>query len=121
MHFSFKTRYNGKVVLLFLCLAFSFSSFHLTGQEQIGRPFITNYSYQEYEAHPTNWWALEDKDGIMYFANNDGLLQYDGVNWNLIDTEVGVRCMVYDDQDVMHVGGANDFGYMKPNAKGELE
>ena len=121
MHFSFKTRYNGKIVLLFLCLAFSFSSFHLTGQEQIGRPFITNYSYQDYESHPTNWWALEDKDGIMYFANNDGLLQYDGVNWNLIDTDTGVRCMVYDDQGVMHVGGGNDFGYMKPNAKGELE
>ncbi len=122
MHFYFKPRYNGKIVLLFLCLAFIFSSFHLTGQEQIGRPFITNYSYQDYQGHPTNWWALEDKDGIMYFANNNGLLQYDGVNWNLINIDDhGVRCMVYDDQGVMHVGSDNDFGYLKQNAKGEYE
>ncbi|MEL4455788.1 response regulator [Lutimonas vermicola] len=111
-----------RFVLVFTLLFCLISSNYLQAQEQIGRPFITNYSYQDYEGHPTNWWALEDKDGIMYFANNDGLLQYDGVNWNLIDIDDGgVRCMVYDDQGVMHIGAENDFGYMKPNAKGELE
>ena len=42
-------------------------------QEQLGRPFITNYSYQDYDASPTNWWAIEGDNGIMYFANGDGV------------------------------------------------
>ena len=108
---------------LVISLLFCFSSQHkMQSQEQIGRPFITNYSYQDYEGHPTNWWALEDKDGIMYFANNDGLLQFDGVNWNLIDLDdSAVRCMVQDDNGLIYAGGGGDFGYLEPNEKGELK
>ena len=55
---------------------FSFITFlsnQLPAQEQIGRPLITNYKYQEYGADPVNWWATEDANGIMYFANNRGV------------------------------------------------
>ena len=108
-----------RVLLGLFSLFCLISSSYFHGQEQIGRPFITNYSYQEYESHPTNWWALEDKDGIMYFANNDGLLQFDGVNWNIIDiNDSGARCLVQDDKGTIFVGGGGEIGYLKPTQIG---
>ena len=74
MHLLPKLRYSSKSTLLVLTLVFIFSTKILFGQEQIGRPMITNYSYQDYDAGAVNWWAIEDDDGIMYFANGDGIL-----------------------------------------------
>jgi signal transduction histidine kinase/CheY-like chemotaxis protein len=91
------------------------------GQEQIGRPLITNYTYQEYGGSPINWWALEDNNGIMYFANGPGVLQYDGVNWNLIKIKNGTRCMTQDENGTIYVGGASDFGYLLPDEKGKMQ
>ena len=99
-----------------------FSLVSLYSQEQVGRPLITNYPYQEYGASPTNWWVLEDKNGIMYFASGPGVLQYDGVNWDLTRIpNSGARCIVQDDEGVIYTGGTGDFGYLKPNEVGKLE
>jgi len=121
MHLLPKLRYSSKSTLLVLTLVFIFSNKILFGQEQIGRPMITNYSYQDYDAGAVNWWAIEDDDGIMYFANGDGILQYDGVTWNLIETDAGARCIVRDDEGTMYVGLEGDFGYVMPDEKGELK
>lgn len=72
------------VLLLFVTPAIS--------QEQVGRPLITNYRYLDYDAAPTNWWAVEDDNGIMYFANNAGVMQYDGVTWTTVD-DSSSRCL----------------------------
>ncbi len=92
-----------------------------TSQEQLGRPLITNYKYQNYGAAPVNWWATEDENGVMYFANNRGVLQFDGVNWNLVDTDALTRSMAQDEDGVIHVGGQGDFGYLAPTETGEME
>lgn len=109
----------GLAISMLLCFL---NDCKLQSQEQIGRPLITNYSYQDYEESPINWWAIEDKDGVMYIANNNGVLQYDGVNWKLIDIDDrGARCMVQDDKGTIFVGSGGDFGYLEPDAKGELK
>ncbi|MGB5508291.1 MAG: hypothetical protein WBM95_05270, partial [Robiginitalea sp.] len=92
-----------------------------TSQEQIGRPLITNYKYQEYDAAPINWWATEDDNGIMYFANQAGPLQFDGVNWRYIDINGSSRSMAKDDKGTIYIGGGGDFGYLAPSATGEIE
>lgn len=103
-------------------IVFVLSLFSLQAQEKVGRPQITNYPYQEYGSAPVNWWVLEDKNGIMYFSNGPGVLQFDGVNWNLIRIpNGGARSMVQDDKGVIHVAGTGDFGYLKPNKVGNLE
>ncbi|MCO5724936.1 ATP-binding protein [Robiginitalea marina] len=104
--------------LPFLC-AFCLSS--LPAQQQVGRPLITNYKYQEYDAAPINWWALEDDNGVMYFANQGGPLQFDGVNWRDIDTNGSSRSMAKDDKGTIYIGGNGEFGYLVPNAVGEMK
>jgi hypothetical protein len=42
---------------------------------------LKNYSSEEYGAHFQNWNAVQDSRGVMYFANNSKVLEYDGKNW----------------------------------------
>ncbi|MEH6512369.1 MAG: response regulator [Maribacter arcticus] len=110
----------GKTLCLTFIIIFSFST-SILAQEQIGRPLITNYSYQEYEAAPINWWALEDDNGMMYFANIAGVLQFDGVNWKLIEIPgSGTRSLVKDDKGVIFVGGSGELGYLAPSESGAM-
>jgi signal transduction histidine kinase/DNA-binding response OmpR family regulator len=105
--------------LLLLC-AFCLSS--LPAQQQVGRPLITNYEYQKYQGDPGNWWALEDDNGIMYFANNsEGVLQYDGVNWKSLNIQGDCRSMVKDDNGRIYIGGIGEFGYLDYSETGEIE
>lgn len=111
-------QYRFFLLAIFLC-ALPLSS--VLGQEQIGRPLINNYSYQDYDADPVNWWVLEDRNGLMYFANGRGVLQFDGVKWNTISVKNGTRTLAMDDAGRIHVGGAADFGYLSPDDTGKMK
>ncbi|QKG79729.1 hypothetical protein [Tenuifilum thalassicum] len=43
------------------------------------------YSPITYKAKPANWGIVKDSRGVVYFANGSGVLEYDGLNWNLIE------------------------------------
>ena len=110
----------GKALCISLIFIFSFFV-SMQAQEQVGRPLITSYKYQDYGANPINWWGLEDDNGIMYFANLGGVMQFDGVNWKLIETPgIGTRSLVKDDKGVIHVGGSGQVGYLKPSETGVM-
>jgi signal transduction histidine kinase/CheY-like chemotaxis protein len=110
----------GKSLCLVFIFIFSFFA-QILAQEQVGRPLITNYKYQEYSAAPINWWALEDDNGIMYFANQADVLQFDGVNWKRIDAGGSSRSMAKDDKGTIYIGGGGDFGFLTPGKTGEME
>ena len=42
---------------------------------------VVNYTRQQYHSGNQNWQAAQSKEGWMYFANNKGLLEYDGNTW----------------------------------------
>ncbi len=118
-----ENRYNtslGKTLCLSLIFIFSFFTSSIA-QEQVGRPLITNYKYQEYGAAPINWWALEDDNGIMYFANQGDVLQFDGVNWRRLDVSGPSRSLAKDDKGTIYVGGQGEFGFLIPGETGEME
>ncbi|MBC2838683.1 ATP-binding protein [Robiginitalea sp. SC105] len=112
-----------KGAYLWYCLAalLLFTFQFAAAQEQIGRPLINNFNYQDYQGAPINWWALEDDNGILYFANNVQVLQYDGVTWKGIETEGNSRSLARGDDGTIYSGGIGDFGYLKPNEVGELD
>lgn len=93
-----------------------FSLLH-TGNAQIkktGVPFITNYSPKSYKAASENWDVLQDSKGMMFFANHFGILQFDGVRWNIItqpENKSMVRSLAIDAKDKIYVGAQGDFGY----------
>lgn len=81
-----------------------------------GVPFVTNYA-------PTASQTLDivqDQRGIMYFASDDGIIEYDGARWNKIG-KLYVQSLAVDNDNIVHVGMSGDFGYLYPNQAGELE
>src|SRR5262245_41675749 len=99
-------------------------------EERAGRPFIRNYNPKDYGA-AFNYWAIaQDRRGVMYFGNWNGVLEYDGVSWRLISTpnKSGVRSLAVDEHDSqsacsgrIYVGAVGDLGYLAPDALGNMQ
>ncbi len=92
-------------------------------RNEVGRPFIRNYSPKEYEAHPQNWAIVQDSRGLMYFGNGLGVLEYDAVSWRLIvlPNKSVVRSLDLDEHGRIYVGAQGDFGYLAPDSSGQLQ
>lgn len=101
-----------KSLYIFL-LSVSISSF--AQSEYIGTPNIRNYPKSFYNAGTQNWAISQDKSGFIYVANNDGLLSFNGVKWNLIEiaSTLPLRSTYIDTKDIIYVGMFNDFGIIK--------
>lgn len=91
-------------------------------QNTIGIPTIVNYSRQDYSAGNQNAYIAQDSKGILYFANNNGLLSFDGTYWRTfpLPNKTVVRSIAVGHQDRIYVGGQEELGYFSPNASGEL-
>ncbi len=87
-----------------------------------GIPFIKNYTKNDYGASTQNWSIIQDKRGLIYFGNNGGLLEFDGINWRLyrISNNSTVRAVAADNYGRILLGAFNEIGYMQPNQNGEL-
>src|SRR5882762_1382471 len=106
--------------LLALCLCFT--SPVVFSQNTIGIPAIINYSKQDYHAGSQNWGIQQDTDGVLYFANNDGLLSYDGNFWRIypLPNHTIVRSLAIGPGHRICVGGQGEIGYFSPGAGGDL-
>jgi len=87
-----------------------------------GDPFIQNFNPEDYKAFSQNWQIAQGADGIIYVANNFGLLSYDGVTWKLYLSEGRdvVRAMMIGSQGRIFVGGKADMGYFVHDSSGVL-
>lgn len=80
-----------------------------------GTPPIQTFNANTYAGGPQNWSASQDEDGLMYFANNDGVLTFDGESWELIEAgDSGIiRDVLPTSDGRIWVGGSHDFGWME--------
>lgn len=105
--------------LLALWLLFSV---RMTAQKnpEKGLPFITNYPSKVYNASPQNWSVMEADNGLMYFGNSYCLLEYDGVRWRRVSSNI-VRTMVKDKNGRIYYGAYGDIGYLAPDSLGQMQ
>lgn len=111
------------IIKKFLLLLSVFSLLSAKSQvKNIGLPDIKNYKRTVYNAGTQNWNIDQDKNGIIYFANNEGLVQFNGTSWKnyQLPNKSVIRSLKVDKLGVIYVGGNNEFGYFKPNSKGKL-
>jgi len=108
--------------IYFGVLFFFMSLFQSFSQNPIGSPDIINYSKDIYNGGTQNWDITQDRNGIIYFANNEGLLSYDGTYWKEypISNQTSVRSIVIGGDNKIYVGGQDEFGYFSPNKQGKL-
>ena len=87
-----------------------------------GIPYYKNFTTADYNSDEQNWAACQSAEGIMYFANNAGVLEYDGTSWRKIEisNNAAVFGLDIDDLGTVYVGGQNEFGYLKAANSGAL-
>jgi ligand-binding sensor domain-containing protein/DNA-binding CsgD family transcriptional regulator len=104
---------------ILICLLFPIASWC---QNTIGLPDITNYSKIDYNAGLQNWDFKQDKNGIIYVANNEGLLTFDGKYWKLypLPNKTIVRSLEIGSDNRIYVGAQDEFGYFMPSSNGQL-
>jgi DNA-binding CsgD family transcriptional regulator len=92
------------------------------GQNTIGIPDIVNYPRDVYNAGTQNRGIVQDRNGILYFANYQGLLSFDGNSWKNypLPNKTVVRSVALGKDNRIYAGGQDDFGYFSPDKAGKL-
>lgn len=86
-------------------------------------PVVTQFSGKDYNASNQNWSVCEDKNGIMYFGNNQGLLEFDGSSWEVtrIPQNKLIRSVFAAGDNRIYVGSFEEFGYFTRDNCGRLK
>ena len=90
--------------------------FALTTSAQI--PTLRNFSPIEYNGGTQNWEIGEMRDNLMAFANNHGLIVFDGENWQIhpVANYTSVRSLAFDHKKLcVYAGASDEFGYFDIN------
>ena len=88
---------------------------------QVFNPGIENYSIENYGADNQNWGIDVDAKGIVYVANNKGLLRYNGKIWQLYElpNKTIIRSVLIVN-DTIYTGSYEEFGFWKNDDLGNL-
>jgi len=102
-------------ILVFCCVKLSSQDYNL------GIPFIKSFERDEYQAAAPNWSIIQDKQGLMYFGNSEGLLVYDGRSWELfpLPNKSVLRALTISIEGRIYAGGQNEMGYFSPDSSGQ--
>ena len=92
-------------------------------QNTLGLPQIINYNKDEYHGGSQTWNIAQDATGRMYFANNEGLISFDGNYWKVypLPNNTIVRSLAIDYKNRIYVGGQGEIGFFSPDVNGELK
>lgn len=107
--------------LILLVLSILWTSENLA-QQIIGLPPIVSYTRQQYPGSGQTWDLDIDRNGILYFANNEGLMTFNGHSWKLlpVPNHTRLRSVKTDKDGRIYVGAQDDFGYYLADADGVL-
>ena len=107
-----------RLVILILSILFYFST---QAQNTIGLPQIVNFTTADFHAGTQTWDIKQDGLGRMYFANNEGLITYNGSYWKLYpQPNKTILHSIAIDHDRIYAGGQDEIGYYSPDANGIL-
>jgi ligand-binding sensor domain-containing protein/DNA-binding CsgD family transcriptional regulator len=108
------------ILLIIICHALAYTAI---AQTTLGIPAIKNYTHTDYNASTEIWDVKQDKNGILYFANNDGLLTFDGSYWKIypLPNKGTIKALAIDPAGRIFVGGQDEIGYFFPDGNGILK
>ena len=84
-------------------------------------PLTTTFTTQDYQGGIQNWDITQDHRGFIYVANNFGLLEFDGTQWNnyIVPNSTRIRSLLADSSRI-YIGGQGQLGYFEANTVGNL-
>ena len=84
-------------------------------------PIVRNYSKSDYGAGTQNWAVAQNGGGVIYFANNFGVVEFDGKQWRTypVKNRTVVRSLFYDQStERLYAGATDEFGYFSLDEAG---
>ncbi len=106
--------FKGRIIATFMLLVLSWSiSLHAQ------HPVVRNFPRNVYKGGTQNWNIAQNNNNEMFFANNNGLLTFDGYKWRTypINNHTNVRSIYYDSiSNRIYAGAFNELGYYACNA-----
>jgi DNA-binding CsgD family transcriptional regulator len=112
---------NWILVIIFLfslsCEVYSQSKSNINLQKV---PLKNHFTSEDYTGSIQNWSFDQDDKGILYVANNEGLLEFDGNKWKKykVPLSTKIRAVKVDSQNRVFVGGQNQIGYFTYTKEG---
>lgn len=105
-----------KIFLLLLIIA------PLISEAAQEKPYITNFSKEKYGGDNKNWSIGQDENGIMYFGNDIGLLEFDGISWTLnrLPNRLILRSLSVLSHSTIFTGSYEEFGRWDRDISGNL-
>ncbi len=98
--------------------------FTLLGEAQIkkiGIPEIEYFNRRSYHGATQNWGITQSAGGFLYFGNNNGVLEFDGEQWQLYhdlgDFNVRSTCAI---GNRIYAGAFNELGYFYRDSLSKL-
>lgn len=103
-----------------MLLVLLWSAVFSQNQWNTGRLFVSNYTPRQYNGHPQNWAVEQDDDGVIYIANNQSLMQFDGVTWSSMNLpfRTVIRSLAKGADGKIYIGANQEFGYVLPDSTG---
>lgn len=111
-----------KASMTVITLVVLMSSFLLYSQDS-GFKYLRNFTQKEYDHAPQSWDMVQADNGMLYVANDGGVLEYDGVSWRVIyiGEKKSARSIAISENGTIYVGGKDEIGYLKPDENGSLQ
>ncbi len=87
------------------------------------KPHVINIQKDKYGAANKNWSISQDERGTVYFANDAGLLEFDGIEWALhtLPGSAIVRSVAASSPNTIYSGSFEDFGRWDRDHTGQLQ
>jgi ligand-binding sensor domain-containing protein/DNA-binding CsgD family transcriptional regulator len=106
----------------FILTAFGFLPITIFCQNTIALPEIVNYSKLAYNAGTQNWAIVQDEKGVIYVANDEGMLSFDGNFWRKYTTPSSgtIRSLAIAPDGKIYAGSQGEIGFFQPGKDGTL-
>ncbi len=90
--------------------------------KHIGTPMVISYDNTALEAGTQTWMIEIGANGLAYFANNDGVLEFDGTQWRVypLPEKSVVRSIKATADGRIYAGGYNELGYFETDRSGKM-
>jgi len=109
--------------VLLACLLLWLPTGHTLAQALRGMPLQREYSSENYNATPSHPGGVTtDAEGRVYIGNVEGVLRYDGSDWQRIELpgKSPARALVTAADGRIYVGGFDTYGWLVPGNDGSL-
>lgn len=114
--------YMIKIVAFFIgFIVFSAASLAQGDFSLSGSLKVTNYSQKEYKANAQIFCISQNAQGVMYFANQRGILEYDGTQWHTIPLPDKAESLEIHTGERFLVASTSGLGEFVPGEKGDWE